>query len=541
MKMEDIKLELEYLYITDGISLSGNNVSFNQLNSNYIRLYEKNGFLKAASKHSANYNFNKNVYRKNGKFYLNCAILPKLIISDELKEYLIKERFVEKTKDSGLYLIQFGNYIAYEYYDRYSNDLQGKELDKSIFDPSTNTRYKLFESDKGNSLYIIKNKSSKILIGPLFWYLNPLLNELRAKNAIIGDFPLYSGLHKVNNVMFEESLLYDFLKNGFIKDAFQFEEVFERPINVINNKNKHEEESEIQNEVNSIRKLIPNDVNKFIFQDRLDTLIKRYNNDLSDYLNSIGKPLVFGVKDDNTSLEQFLYELKLLRDDIIDYKGNTQVYNDLLKYISEIETAINNRTVGFPDEFLTFIIDLYNGPLDYLNNNKYNDILLKELCHNPRIIILDHMKQILSTNVTSDMPYKDINGFVYSLRQKLHPILIDISQDVRSKAAEEREKIQLDKFNELKDKAYKNYYKNLIGLLSNSLEETYNETEELFVKSGYDVSDIKKIYTKPIDYTKSSDLIIRDMLNKYRKLKSIYLDVSFNDEIKEEVSRKRVK
>ena len=86
VKMEDIKLELEYLYITDGISLSGNNVSFNQLNSNYIRLYEKNGFLKAASKHSANYNFNKNVYRKNGKFYLNCAILPKLIISDELKE-----------------------------------------------------------------------------------------------------------------------------------------------------------------------------------------------------------------------------------------------------------------------------------------------------------------------------------------------------------------------------------------------------------------------------------------------------------------------
>ena len=174
---------------------------------------------------------NDNVRILNGiETFINAGIIPKLIINDELKDYLLHNRAIQKNSD-GTYTVEFGNYIGVRFHD-YANICNRKnKTDKYIeLWHSTSLIYEYH-----NQEYVLDEGSLIRRIEPVKWHLDLNKNELVATSLCIGvHYPIrkhVSDTLKIENedIKVEDTIFYkEFLSTTFLRELLKSETIFEK-------------------------------------------------------------------------------------------------------------------------------------------------------------------------------------------------------------------------------------------------------------------------------------------------------------------------
>lgn len=465
------------------------------------------------------------------------GIVPKLIVPDELKEFLLSKRVVED--DGAFPVVQFGEYIS-------KVNLE-KDLVKRIFakENSTGETFTLQDYDVKNvyeyqgKKYIYEWMFGKIVyeIKPYRWHLKMATNELVSDTKIISNMPIDLKSKNQSKIIYDDYIdlvntpLYkNFLNGVFLDELVKNELVFQQkktdsevleeslPGNVVSLKKK----------ISEIKNLIPNDPNKYIYERRLTTIVDKYNSLLDSYEANINNVLKFDVKDIDTIIGEISFELDGLKEQLEEYNSKTKEYKEMLAYLDKIDNILETNTPNDEDEFLSLISQMTLTSLTYVNDAKiFKKVLNLNLSVLNRFEINKCLSSIMQNGEVKDAPFINMNEFILSLRSTLQPILFDILEEINKKSIcdDIKENIKnIQKSNIIKSN------NRAISLCLGLIEKYYNDTLELI---GYDNVEIREeldtILNEEVNYSLPIEDVLRQVNDKYYRMMRIYNRESIKD------------
>lgn len=464
-------------------------------------------------------------------------IIPKMIVSDKLKKYLMDNRLISNYNDD-IQIVEFGNYLEKINLSRWQFNKIFKK--NNIINKVVKTPMK-FQYDNNvynynNQEYILINNQAYIFTKEK-WYLNINTNELVMAKKILTNFNIdkKDNIDCNKEIRLEDTLFYkEYLSNIFTTDLLKDEVYFNKELDSSN-----DEINDFEIKISKIKSLILNDISSDIFNTRLRSIIEDYNNNLALYEKNANKILTFGILDDNTLENNLEIELNSLIENINRYKEKTFNYTKMLDYLNIVSSVLKGAPVDENDEFLALLSSLKKSSLSYLNNEKYNNELVKEIYNKPKLLIENNIRLTATNNECVCLPFNTQEEFIIYLRRVLHPILEKIAIAVDNKNI--CEEIVAD----IKNIQTNNYIQS-----NNRIKELYlsliNEMYNELVSSMTD-EDIKKykdrinsILNKKIDYNDDLTNVFNELANMYYKLNNISFELKNNNN-KKHIKQKYIK
>ena len=194
-----------------------------------------------------NYQLLKAIDPSNNYFEIkDTFIIPKLIITDRLKNYLIKNRnFFRLKDDDDILLVSFGDYIRDKVYLNYKEEKKLKVEDEKNKIHFTGLHYNsIFNYEPIESIAdkkIVKYKKicytkeygyNFYLYEPVTWYLNIKTNEMVMNTALFIDrigVDNLANLKDKSTIKLEDTDFYKkFFGKYFLEDVFYNEDIFKK-------------------------------------------------------------------------------------------------------------------------------------------------------------------------------------------------------------------------------------------------------------------------------------------------------------------------
>ena len=538
MKITDFKVAVntidDYKYNDDELNL---NSSFNK---DSYKIVDDNGYIAFVPEDNSKYLNIRSVYQYNvGAYSVNGSCKPKYIVPNEFIEYI-------KANMNLNYYVGKDNFKKIQFGETLAQD--STTLVKPLWLNKKNKTDETFTLPNGSLYDVYLHKNNKYIcventggsytlyvVIPASWYINLETKEMILSKTINSSFPImrWNNMELIPDIKFEETEFYKYL-NIFIKESFRNEKVF----NEEKKETNKETSNEIVDKIKEIKNLIKDSENEEVFLDILKEIVEKYNQGLDLYENESTKSLSFGVKNYDYLDNEIKLELDELKNSFLNYNETSREYKDMIIYLDKINCILNGLDVVNKDDLQNLLFDLIRCSLKYLNNNKYNQVLIEELFTKPKELINSHLKSIAS-NKKSLIPFTSKDELIMYLRAKLHPILESIANDVSKKSLVDDIKenlIQVQKKNILKSKYH------IIDLYISLIHEAYNECLPLIDSSETeDLNELNNILNEEIDYNLDIESICNLLINKYHRIKRIYYRESEEDFVLTQVKKRRIK
>lgn len=236
---------------SDDIKFADKKIFFNQYETDEFKYtVEDKGkifFAGYSLDATINYQLAKAIDPSNNYFAIvNTFIIPKVIITDRLKNYLIKNRNFSRLKDDNdILLVSFGDYIRDKVHLDYKEEKKLKVEDKKhkihFIGDYYNSRFNFEHIESIADKKIVRYKKmfytteydySYYLYEPVRWYLNIKTNEMVMNTALfinrIGVDNL-ANLKDKSTIRLEDTDFYkEFFGKYFLEDVFYNEDIFKK-------------------------------------------------------------------------------------------------------------------------------------------------------------------------------------------------------------------------------------------------------------------------------------------------------------------------
>ena len=369
---------------------------------------------------------------------------------------------------------------------------------------------------------IKKGKAYWLSVDPITW----LIDDRENVNIAIAKKILFSGVcydneHVIPASNFDETNIKKFMDNYFSKE-----------IETSNYKDlKTSPNFKIQRLLDEINKCIAYHPDK----DRISSYVKKLIDDYNKSLEKVKLDVQNGNRMTLENEETLYMKLQLnLNELLYKMQSNSPLYN-VIDYIMECLDIFNSDKVeDFKDDELKK--DLYTIKkriLPCLSRDNQDKIMhdIINIFEVEKDKISVKLKWIdTDSNTSEKLDYKDNTEFIKYVREKLHPILIGLSDTLQKGEliSEIKQNITTDMNNNYKT----NKIFNIDGLLNNINQSIIN-IKTMINKNFKNYPEIMQEYNKrleeinfkEIDESLSVDEILKLVANKYSKLYRLELDI----------------
>lgn len=492
----------------------------------------------------AEYGLGRNVFRDNRR----AAIRPVLLLPPDIFKEITKNR-TKGYNDTEEVL--FGEYPQYAPGRSTQKKLkwkyQNNELTKTgrsytfnsvkmtdystVFTPVTYEEYeyqgKKYIRVKANSIYdgyefklsngIEYNDDDYVWleVSPVSWLIDDETYSLISKKGLVSGIRFNEECYDGD---FSKTEMKSYLDNYMLRDLFQSETILNKE-----SLSSQKELSEIEKLINFISEYIKDIPNKQLIIDEVNQLIEEYNQKLNK-INNSKEILVFDTVD--TIKKSIKAKLMLILDRVKTYCEINKVYLELIDYIDNAILSLNGQSSkNIDDSLLNDLAEIGNICLNYLADDNLKDKFIR-IFQEEQNKIKDYLTNILTKEMTTDKPkYDSKESFELYIRERLHPLLIELSNNVNRK----------DLLTEIKTKTveimigvYKKSDNRRISLYLEEINSTYNKIATLVSSSNINpdcLKEAERIIAKNLDYLEKATDICNELRNMLLALYGILFDI----------------
>lgn len=358
-----------------------------------------------------------------------------------------------------------------------------------------------------------------IEVSPIRWYVDEE-SKLLVSKTLLASGIRFCGKKKYKG-NFKKTEVYMFLNKYFARDIIpskiQTQEIAA---------NVNPDESKIEHlirEIYSYLEGVPYD-EKFV--QRLDKIIKEYNNKLDKLKEQkeIGTPSIETVESITRDLE---LKLNMLLIDLKRYHEKYREYFSMLEVIDQYIKIINGKTENIISDLSNDLNTIINICLPFLNEEDSNSIKneLLTIFNNQKQEIMEYLH---SFNSSKKLDYNTVAEMNLELRRKIHPILKKLSVVVDKR---EIEKEISESIINIINGLYEEPKNKFLSFFLNEINATYINIMNLLSKLPENLrkdyeKEINVIMNEKINYSKDFNLIINDLRNIWLSLNKILYKIN---------------
>ena len=354
-------------------------------------------------------------------------------------------------------------------------------------------------------------------VSPVKWLIDDKTGLLVSKIGLVSGIRFLDRKHNYKG-NFSKTEMKSYLDNYMLKDLFQSEPILNKE-----SSSSQKELSEIEKLINLISEYIKDIPNKQLIIDEVNQLIEEYNQKLNK-INNSKEILVFDTVD--TIKKSIKAKLMLILDRVKTYCEINKVYLELIDYIDNAILSLNGQSSkNIDDSLLNDLAEIGNICLNYLADDNLKDKFIR-IFQEEQNKIKDYLTNILTKEMTTDKPkYDSKESFELYIRERLHPLLIELSNNVNRK----------DLLTEIKTKTveimigvYKKSDNRRISLYLEEINSTYNKIATLVSSSNINpdcLKEAERIIAKNLDYLEKATDICNELRNMLLALYGILFDI----------------
>ncbi len=400
--------------------------------------------------------------------------------------------------------------VTYEEYE-YQGKRYIRVTANSIYN---NNKFKL-----SNDIKYLNGDYVWLEVSPVSWLIDDETHSLIAKKGLVSGIRFNKECYDGD---FSKTEMKSYLDNYMLRDLFQSEPIFNKNDKKVNSSSQ-KELSEIEKLINLISEYIKDIPNKQLIIDEVNQLIEEYNQKLNK-INNSKEILVFDTVD--TIKKSIKAKLMLILDRVKTYCEINKVYLELIDYIDNAILSLNGQSSkNIDDSLLNDLGEIGNICLNYLVDDNLKDKFIR-LFQEEQAKIKDYLTNILAKEMTTDKPkYDSKESFELYIREKLHPLLIELSNKVNRK----------DLLTEIKTKTveimigiYEKSDNRRISIYLEEINSTYNKIATLISSSNIDsdyLKEAERIIAKNLDYLEKETDICNELRNMLLALYGILFDM----------------
>ena len=357
-----------------------------------------------------------------------------------------------------------------------------------------------------------------VVVKPIKWLIEEKTNIALSKKAI------FSGVNfdreRKYKCKFKKTDIKKFMDKYFSKEIIPSNSLLINSELTIENNF----EEKITNILEDIKKYTDNIQNKEMIKDKINNLLENYNKQLDTLKNNEG--LSLNSKDNLKN--GLVVKLNIILDNLKNYYENNKEYYQILNDLDKIIDMFNknekqeeNKNNEEKDIVKDFNI-LINQCLPFLirddrekNSKKLLEILSKEKSNLIKYIkSIENFDDNILLKQAEKIEYKTYEEFEILLREKIHPILIDLNIDINKRNVELEVKKGL---NEITNNIYEESKDKMLSLYLNEINNIKKEIDSSLMKIKANpekyMSKLKEILSKEIDYNKDITELLKDINN----------------------------